>query len=127
MLHKRLEHSTDENPQWIDFIFEIILTYNNKLKHSSTNLTPDEARKNSNLLTVKLHIELHRKATTRYPPLEVGNLVKPAVHIKHKKEHISRFSENSYKILEIKEMHNQLYYKIDNNNKWYLRFELLKV
>lgn len=29
----------------IDYIFEIMLTYNNKDTHSATNMTPNEARK----------------------------------------------------------------------------------
>ena len=44
MLYKRIDNSKNENPQWTDYLFEILLTYNNKLKHSATKHTPNEAR-----------------------------------------------------------------------------------
>ena len=47
-LFKRVENDEKkgkQNIQWIDYIFEIMLTYNNKDKHSSTGLTPNDAKK----------------------------------------------------------------------------------
>ena len=47
-----------ENIQWTDYIFEILLTYNNRKKHSATGFTPKEARKHSNEFSeVKLNDE----------------------------------------------------------------------
>ena len=40
------EKGGKQNIQWTDYIFEITLTYNNKNKHSSTGMTPNEAKKN---------------------------------------------------------------------------------
>ena len=76
MIYKRVEASKNENVQWTGFIFEILLTYNNKLKHSATNFTPNEARKKENELQVKLKLLLHQKHTRTYPLLEVGSKVK---------------------------------------------------
>ena len=47
-LFKRVEHDEKKgkaNIQWVDYIFEIMITYNNKDVHSATGLTPSEARK----------------------------------------------------------------------------------
>ena len=51
MLFKRVEADEKKgkgNIQWTDYIFEIMLTYNNKMVHSATNLTPKEAKKPEN-------------------------------------------------------------------------------
>lgn len=48
MLFKRVEADEKkgkENIQWTDYIFEIMITYNNKMVHSATGLTPKEAKK----------------------------------------------------------------------------------
>ena len=47
-LFKRIEADENrgkQNIQWIDYILEIMLTYNNKDVHSATGQTPNEARK----------------------------------------------------------------------------------
>ena len=103
-----------------------MITYNYKMVHSSTKLTPNEASNPSNLLQAKLNMEMHAKHSRKYPPLEVGDLVKPMIHTKFRKEHVSPFSKNSFKIFEINNMHGQDYYKIDGHPKLYLRYELLK-
>ena len=38
--------------QWTDLIYPILLTYSNKLAHSSTDFTPKEARTHENELMV---------------------------------------------------------------------------
>ena len=46
-LFKRVEadeRKGKENIQWTDYIFEIVLTYNNKDKHSTIGMTPQQAR-----------------------------------------------------------------------------------
>ena len=54
MLYKRIDEGDPENPQWIDFVYPIMLTYNNKMVHSSINMTPAEATKPSNAIDAKL-------------------------------------------------------------------------
>ena len=63
-LSQRIENSKDPNIQWTDFIYEILLTYNNKTKHSVTKFTPTEAREQSNELNVKLNLLMHKQHTT---------------------------------------------------------------
>lgn len=128
MLYKRVEASKDENIQWTNLIYPILLTYNNKLKHRTTGHTPAEARIKSNELKVKLNMELHKKSSRKYPPLEVDDRVK--IYKKRKtgeKQQVSLWSDNAYEIEEITELHGQNYYKVNGLEKLYLRFELLKI
>lgn len=75
MLYKRLENSKKNNLQWADFIYEILLTYNNKFKHSSTKFTPNEARNKNNELNIRLNLVLHQKHNRTYPILHIYDKV----------------------------------------------------
>ena len=58
-LYKRVEADEKKgkkNIDWSDYIFEILLTYNNKMKHSTIGMTPNEARKKENEFKVKMNI-----------------------------------------------------------------------
>ena len=57
-------------------MFEIPVTYNNVMKHSATELTPKEARKPSNELTVKLNLASKARRNRTYPELKKGDDVK---------------------------------------------------
>ena len=79
MLYKRIEADEKkgkENIQWTDYIFQIVLTYNNKMTHSATGKTPVEAMKKENELFVNLKIASQANKTSNYPPLGVGDEVK---------------------------------------------------
>ena len=81
MLYKRVEADEKkgkENIQWPDYILEIeiLLTYNNQIKHSATGFTPTEARKPSNQFKVKLNLTIKGKKNRVYPELDVGDEVK---------------------------------------------------
>ena len=78
-LFKRVEADEKkgkQNIQWTDYIFEIMLTYNNKDVHSATKFTPKDARLKKNELEVKLNIGLQAKRSRTYPDLEKGDKVK---------------------------------------------------
>ena len=48
MLYKRIKEDQNkgkENIQWTDYIYPILLTYDNKMKHSAIFMTPNKARK----------------------------------------------------------------------------------
>ena len=129
MLFKRVEADEKkgkENIQWTDYIFEIMITYNNKMVHSATGLTPQQARKPENELKVKANIAMNATKTRKYPELETGSKVK-ILRKKDKldKERKSNWSENSYTIDDIKTVLGQKYYYI--NGRGYLRHELLKI
>ena len=53
MLYKRVEKDEKEgkdNIQWIDYNFEILTTYNNKMQYSSIEMTPAEALKENTII-----------------------------------------------------------------------------
>jgi hypothetical protein len=57
MLHKRIDQGKTENPKWSDFVYQIMLTYNNNMVHSSIKMTPNEATKKSNEIDVTSNIQ----------------------------------------------------------------------
>ena len=73
MLYKRIGKS---GKPWYEFIYPILLTYNNLMVHSMTNMTPNEARKPSSTLTVYMNLKMKAKRTRTYPDLVVGDHVK---------------------------------------------------
>ncbi|MFM7983972.1 MAG: hypothetical protein ACKPKO_32070, partial [Candidatus Fonsibacter sp.] len=77
MLDKILENSKGSNVQWTKYIYiyPILLIYNNKMGHSSTRLTPNEARKPQNELTVYLNMTLKAKHIRKYPDINIGDKV----------------------------------------------------
>ena len=131
MLYKRVEadeKKNKQNIQWPDYILEILLTYNNQMKHSATGFTPKEARKPSNQLKVKLSLTMKGKKKRVYPELDVGDEVKIFRKRKpNEKERVSNWSQNIYTIENIENKLGQNYYRVEGNNRQYLRFELLKV
>ena len=45
-------------------------------KSSATGLVPNEARKKDDEALVRMNLEANRNNTRRYPPVEVGSLVR---------------------------------------------------
>ena len=76
MLYKRIEASTADKPQWADFKSPIVVTYNYKLIHSATEMTPNEARQPDNSLNAKVNMELKAKHSRKYPEIKVGYMVR---------------------------------------------------
>ena len=131
MLYKRVEVDEKKGKgdiQWTDYILEILLTYNNQMKHSATGLTPKDARKPSNQFKVKLNITMKGKKNRVYPELDVGDEVKIFRKRKpNEKERVGNYSQNIYTIENIENKVGQNYYRVEGNERQYLRFELLKV
>ena len=128
MLYKRIDHGKVASPQWIDFVYQIMLTYNTKMVHSSIKMTPYEATKPSNAIDVKNNIELQASFTRKYPELEIGSSVK--IYKKKtlgQKERVSRFRPAIFTINNITEQYGQKYYNVEGKDRLYLRVELLKV
>ena len=131
MLFKRVEADEKKgkaNIQWTDYIFEILLTYNNKNVHSTTKFTPSEAKKPENEFEVKLNISLQAKKSRVYSEIEVGDSVK----IMRKKgisekERTSHWLETPQTVKRIDKKLGQNYYYLDDDKRGYLRHELLKV
>ena len=130
-LFKRVEHDEKKgkaNIQWVDYIFEIMITYNNKDVHSSINMTPNEARKERNEFKAKLNVSVKARKEKIYPPLEVGDRVKilrkKAIT---EKERTSHFLQGEYTVEAINTKLNQKYYTLEGFNRPLLRHELLKI
>ena len=100
MLYKRVENDENKgkgNIQWGDYLHEILLTYNNAMKHSSHGLEPIEARKKKNELNVKLKLSMNAKKNRVYPDLDVGDTVKILRKRKpNEKERIGNFTQNRF-------------------------------
>ena len=76
MLYKRIDQGRHEHPRWTDFVYQLVLTYNHKMVHSSIHITPYEATKPNTSLDVTTHIELQASFTRTYPELAIGSSVK---------------------------------------------------
>ena len=130
-LFKRIEADENrgkQNIQWIDYILEIMLTYNNKDVHSATGQTPNEARKKQNEFKSVMNVSMKAKKEKLYPELNVGDKVK-IVRKKTitEKERTSHFLQGEYVVEEIFEKLNQKYYRLTDYPRPLLRHELLKV
>ena len=131
MLFKRVEADEKKGKQnidWTDYIFQIMITYNNKNIHSSTQMTPKEARLKRNEYAVKLNLELRALKNRTYPELNVGDEVKvmrkKAIT---EKERSSRYLADTFKVTRIEEKLGQKYYYLEGRPRPHLRYELLKV
>ena len=75
MLFKRVEADEKkgkQNIQWVDYNLEIMLTYNDKMKHSATGMTPNQARKEKNEFRAMINVASKAKKEKIYPELFVG-------------------------------------------------------
>ena len=130
-LFKRVEadkKNGKQNIQWTDYIFEILLTYNNKNIHSATKFTPKDARMKKNEFEVKMNITMQARNTRKYPELSVGSNVK----IMRKKgisekAHTSHWLKEVFKVKSIDSKLGQSYFHLEGKTSPYLRHELLKV
>ena len=131
MLFKRVEADGKKgkaNIQWVDYNLEIMLTYNDKMKHSATGMTPKEARKDKNEFRAMLNVASKAKKEIIYPTLQVGDKVK----IMRKKaitekERTSHWLKGYYVVQEVAEKLNQKYYKLTDYLRLLMRHELLKI
>ena len=131
MLFKRVEADEKKgktNIQWTDYIFEILLSYNNKNIHSTTKFTPSQAKLPKHEFEVKLNISLQAKKSRVYPEVDVGDRVK----IMRKKgisekERTSHWVRTPQTVKRIDKKFGQNYYFLDDDKRGYLRHELLKV
>ncbi len=105
-----------------------MLTYNNKLVHSSTKKTPADAAKQTHQMDVKANLEIRAMKNRKYPPLSVGDSVKIMRKKKAgEKERTSNWSIEVFKVTAINEQHGQEYYTTDGAERDYTRAEVLKV
>ena len=130
-LFKRVENDKKngkENIEWIDYIFEILITYNTKTQHSATRFTPQQAKLPKNEVEVRMNIALQARKSRTYPELEVGSEVK----IMRKKSisekaHTSHWLKEKFKVKKIEKKLGQTYFYVEGRPSPLLRHELLKV
>lgn len=131
MLFKRVEADEKkgkQNIQWIDYNLEIMVTYNDKMKHSATGMTPKEAKKDKNEFRAMINVASKARKERIYPELDAGDKVK-IVRKKAitEKERSSNFLKGEYVVESISEKLGQKYYKLTDYPRPLLRHELLKV
>ena len=131
MLFKRVdadEKKSKKNIQWTDYIFEVMLTYNNKMVSSVTKFTPRDARMKKNEFDVKMNISLQAKKSRTYPDVEVSDRVKvmrkKAIT---EKERSSHWLKEIFIVKKIEKKLGQNYYYLEGRDRPFLRHELLKV
>ena len=76
MLFKRVEADEKkgkQNIQWTDYNLEIMLTYNDKMNHSATGMTPNQARKEKHEFKAMINVASKAKKERIYPELFVGD------------------------------------------------------
>ena len=123
MLDKRIKAGQD----WTGLIYSILHTFNNKLAHSATKMTPSETTKPENELNAYVNMKMKAKHSRRYPVLSVGD----KVHVYTKREpfdksHVSVWPNASYTVEGISHAHGLTFYKTSNRAKPFLRNKLLK-
>ena len=75
MIFKRLEGLTINVEKWHELVKAVLKKYNATV-HSTTGLTPNEARKDENRIRVWLHIQKHARFRRKHTPLHVGDKVR---------------------------------------------------
>jgi len=127
MIWTRLKASTGKS--WKDFVDEVLVVYNYQMVSSVTNMTPAEARKPANTLQTKVDLEMRRHSARKYPTIEVGDYVRTFYRkqTQQKKEHLTNWSEDKYKVTSISESFGQKYYHVEGESRVFLRHDLKKV
>ena len=131
MLYKRVEADEKkgkENIQWIDYNLEILLTYNDKMVHSSIKMTPKQATKQKDNLKAKVNMTLQATKTRKYPEISTGDKVK--IYRKKaitEKERSSNWGKETYTVERIEKKLGQSYFYLEGLTRGYLRNEILKV
>ena len=124
---RRLDKDTT-NKTWKDFIYEIILTYNNRDINSAHDVTPSEARLPKNVMQIKANLELHRVSNKKYPDIVVGSHVKLyRKKIITEKEDKSFWTPKTFTVAKITESFNQKYYHLEGWKRPLLRHDILLV
>jgi hypothetical protein len=127
MMYKRLEKRPDE--RWYSFIFEILLTYNYKMIHSSIGMKPADAVKEENWVKAKQNMLKRAKFTRPYDEIKEGDKVKIfKKKANFQKENVRRWSKNRYTVDKIEDnpIAGKLYF-LSTSDKPFLRSQIVKV
>ena len=95
------------------------------MKRSATGFTRKDARKPSNQFKVKLNLTMKEKKNRIYPELNVGDEVEIFRKRKrNEKERVISWSQIIYTIENIENKLDQNSYRVEGNDRQYLRVEL---
>ena len=126
MIHTRLGGLEIDEQEWINLLPSVLKKYNNT-KHSTIEMTPNQAKQGNNNIEIWLNITNKANFNRKYPPLKKGSEVR--TYIKPKtmtKGYNSRWSKEVYKIVAITGDGKQ--FMVSNNSRrLYSRHELLLV
>ena len=96
LLKKRVTGKTSDDIQWVDYINSVLNQYNSSI-HSATELSPIEARKKSNEISVKINLEMRARRNVKYPDLQVGDSVRILKNKKSfEKENVAPFGKKYF-------------------------------
>ena len=127
MIYKRQEKRPDE--RWYDFLFEINLTYNHKMVHSSIGMTPVNAVKPENWAKAKNNMLKKANFSRTYNDIKVGDKVKIfKKKANFQKENVQRWSKNRFTVEKIEDepVAGTLYYISSSPDKPFLRSQIYK-
>ena len=118
MLRRRL---TRRNEHWYNLLFEILLTYNRKMKHSSTGFTPADAIKPENEKIVKLNMLKHAVHQKDYNTIKVGDKVRvyrKKMRLSEKEGMFPLWSKQTFEVIKIDDNPDagRLYYLSSKDN-----------
>ena len=127
MIYKRLEAPKNEGKQWFDLLDPVLVTYNRQRVHSSTQMTPHEARQNNNQQSVKFNLELKRQHGRKYPEISVGDIVKVYKKNKARQGASVELFAKKIKVVAIETSLGQKFYKVEGMERALMRSELLLI
>ncbi len=112
--------------KWVDLLPSILKKYNNT-KHSTTDISPNNAKQGNNNIEVWLNIYNKANFNRKYPPIKPFDLVRTYIKPKtFKKGYESSWSKDVFKIIAISDDGKQ--FMVNNNTqRLYSRHELLKI
>jgi len=128
MIYKRLEKNKEAKWYDVKILSNSLVMYNYKMVSSATGFTPNNAREKKNELDVRLKLELGRKTTRTYPPIEVNDKVRIYKKKgKFDKERVPVWSDNVFNVDKIETSQGQKFYYVSSRDKPLLRHEILKI
>ena len=117
---------------WTILLKPVLDKYNKTMKHSTTEMTPNEAHKDENVVNVKANSVLKEKYLRKYPKVDVGDKVRIFVKGKgnysSRKESRNQWSEQTHTVQEIgRDLQLNKHYILEGKSKKYNRHEILLI
>ena len=105
-----------------------MLTQNNQTIHSSTEKTPENAKKSDEAIDVKTNLEMRALTNRKHHPLAIGDNVNILQKRKPgEKERVSRWSIEIFKVKSVSKILGQDYYTFEGKDRDYIRGEILQI